>query len=1111
MRQAMLAAAIVIAMPTAVSAITTTPPAFKYHGFQGEGPGYVPHFDERGADLLPTLDQLNAAAKLGEAVQVRFGPNGTPKVITGDGRFLSAAQAGTPENVARRWLKENAAIFGISAANVDAMETLRVSPLYESPDFKRIAQGLEPENSNVAHVVLLRQMFGGLPTAGREGLAAISISRDGRVAFVGASLSRDSEYTNTRQLSQIDALQRAAANVSLDLGVLEAIPNTLNDFLTYSSSLLSDVQRVRPRALPTADGLRHVWEVTLLDSDHSADRGHPQGFISLVDAQTGRIWVRDNALQHYVGDPTWRVFANTPNDVRNPNTAPDEDTRQSWCWNIAEGEDDPLDDGEGRAPEDCQGPELREMLNRAPWDETHLGIPTFTTQGNNASTAVSQVNFIAPDTAIYRPVAPDRNYDFTWTNAWYNSSCNPTAHLDPTLNFNDFEAATANLFAMHNRMHDWSYLLGWTEVNSNLQLHNFGNTDIARGNDPELGSSQAGRLTINGRDNANQLTLQDGIPGITNQYLWQSLPGTIYTPCLDGAYDMAIIAHEYTHATSNRMTAGPDGSLGGGQAANMGEAWSDLAAIEYLQSFGLTGISNESPYAMSVYVTGDPEAGIRNYAIDVSPLNYSNMQYDGNGLTSPHADSEIWGAANYAVRQQLIDKYQADFPFEDKKLQRECAEGFRGSEGCPGNRRWVQMLYDGLLIQPPAPSMLDARDAILASNLLRYDGRDLFVMWDGFASRGMGAKAFTAGVGDVDPRADFSSPLRDASQHAQITYVTEGTDGSSPEAMIYVGRFQARTTPVGDTNPRGGFSSKGVFIPGTYEFYVQAPGYGLTRFTETFNAGEERTLTFTLRPNLASTSKGAKASGDGDSEQDLLNLIDDTEETQWSSTDPALAEGKAEGAFVEGRQVTVKLASRAKVTDINVSAMLTGQNRFTALRSFDIATCDATLANCDSDAGFTTIYQSADDAFNGRYLRPKVSHLLLQNFDLPDTKATHLRLIVRDSQCTGGPDFQRETNPSGDPTNDPDCDTGFNLQLAALGADINTSPDLPPTGPEDLFNPSATPVSVRIAELQVFGEALSGGDSRNTPVVDSRSGLTRGGGLGLWVLPFALLLAFRRR
>ena len=60
------------------------------------------------------------------------------------------------------------------------------------------------------------------------------------------------------------------------------------------------------------------------------------------------------------------------------------------------------------------------------------------------------------------------------------------------------------------------------------------------------------------RDNANQITLNDGVPGITNMYLWQPIAGGFYAPCVDGDYDMAVIGHEYTHAISNRMAGGPD-------------------------------------------------------------------------------------------------------------------------------------------------------------------------------------------------------------------------------------------------------------------------------------------------------------------------------------------------------------------------------------------------------------------------------------------------------------------------------------------------------------------------------------------------------------------------
>src|SRR3712207_8554703 len=37
---------------------------------------------------------------------------------------------------------------------------------------------------------------------------------------------------------------------------------------------------------------------------------------------------------------------------------------------------------------------------------------------------------------------------------------------------NDIDAARANLFAMHNRMHDWSYHLGFTEATWNMQDEN---------------------------------------------------------------------------------------------------------------------------------------------------------------------------------------------------------------------------------------------------------------------------------------------------------------------------------------------------------------------------------------------------------------------------------------------------------------------------------------------------------------------------------------------------------------------------------------------------------------------------------------------------------------
>lgn len=119
------------------------------------------------------------------------------------------------------------------------------------------------------------------------------------------------------------------------------------------------------------------------------------------------------------------------------------------------------------------------------------------------------------------------------------------------------------------------------------------------------------------------------------------------------------------------------------------------------------------------------------------------------------------------------------------------------------------------------------------------------------------------------------------------------------------------------------------------------------------------------------------------------------------------------------------------------------QNRFTALRAFEILTCDATTgADCDDDASFSTIFTSPEDAFPSISPRPRVPELTFRSFDVADTRATHVRLRVLTSQCTGAPDYQGDTD--NDATNNPDCDEGVSI-----------------AGPQG--------GNVRAAELQVFG------------------------------------------
>ena len=554
--------------------------------------------------------------------------------------------------------------------------------------------------------------------------------------------------------------------------------------------------------------------------------------------------------------PKWRSFFGNPRLADSPE--PSVDVRSLLCWTV-----------EAEDPFGCDV-DVSNIASRLPWDVQAGQAPTQTTDGNNASTAISNASFLTPDTAAQRPVAADRNYDFAWNNTWNESACDPSVYATP--GGNDDDASVTNLFVGHNRMHDWAYMLGFTEVNSTMQVSNFGNTSPDRQADPELGSAQAGRATPNGRDNANQISLQDGVPGVTNQYLWQPLASAFYPPCVDGAFDFSVYGHEYTHAISNRMTGGPDGNLSGFQADSMGESWSDLAAIEIQLEYGVAPPGLE--WVIGAYATGDGQAGIRNYPLDQNPLHYGDIGYDTTGAEF-HADGEIWNGVQYEVRRELVDAWDAAYPSSDADLQVRCARGERASDTCPGNRRWIQLLFDGFLLQPAETSMIDARDAILAADLMRYDGENQEVLWRAFARFGMGVKASTKGAEDQQPRADFRTPY---GGNGTLRFTTRDVGQGVPDNLeVYVGRYEARLNPVADTSSETKVGDTLRMAPGLYEMLARADGFGARRFRILVEPGADATVAVPMRRNLASIHSAAEVSGDG---VNLEGLVDDTEATE---------------------------------------------------------------------------------------------------------------------------------------------------------------------------------------------------------------------------------------
>ena len=211
---------------------------------------------------------------------------------------------------------------------------------------------------------------------------------------------------------------------------------------------------------------------------------------------SGNITINDAVgTQTVPYPPQWSFF--TANPLLSAAGAPifnypDTDTRALGCWEAKIS---------GTPVPGCDL-ELFNMGSRTPWDtDVKLNVPTFTTKGNNANSAEAWTAPLTPGAFGFRPVANDRIYTFPWTNAWENTKCSQTNFVPGT--GNDISAAAVNLFAEHNRMHDWSYFLGFTERTWNMQENNFGNrasgglstTSTAARTTPRPGRCRPARLT----------------------------------------------------------------------------------------------------------------------------------------------------------------------------------------------------------------------------------------------------------------------------------------------------------------------------------------------------------------------------------------------------------------------------------------------------------------------------------------------------------------------------------------------------------------------------------------------------------------------------------------
>jgi extracellular elastinolytic metalloproteinase len=272
-----------------------------------------------------------------------------------------------------------------------------------------------------------------------------------------------------------------------------------------------------------------------------------------------------------------------------------------------------------------------------------------------------------------------------------------------------------NIFYYNSYMHDFFYLLGFTEAAGNFQQNNFGRGGL--GGDPVDARSHPGpvrgtaNMFIRGRPDGVSPTMNMGLVSSTNRHT---------------AFDSSVVFHEFMHGLTTRLVGGPQNtfSLNAPQSGGMGEGWGDYIACI---------INNVT--VVGAWVVNKP-GGMRAFRYESNfPDDFGDL---GTGrYTEVHNIGEVWCATLMEMTRNM-----------DENLA-------------------VRLVVDALKLSPANPSFLNMRNSILrALDNMRVSGAISTgehtsarrSIWRAFAKFGMGPGAQSNGAQLTGIVADFDVP-----------------------------------------------------------------------------------------------------------------------------------------------------------------------------------------------------------------------------------------------------------------------------------------------------------------------------------------------------------------
>jgi hypothetical protein len=251
----------------------------------------------------------------------------------------------------------------------------------------------------------------------------------------------------------------------------------------------------------------------------------------------------------------------------------------------------------------------------------------------------------------------------------------------------------------------------------------------------------------------------------------------------DGDFDAGIVAHEYTHGISNRLTGGPSTANCLNNSEQMGEGWSDFLGIVLTAVESDTATTNRGVGTYALFQDEDG-IGIRptpyNTDMTVNPVTYGDL----GGLAIPHGVGYAWNSMLWEVYWNLVDAHGFNPNIYD-------------SWTTGGNNLALQLVMNGMKLQVCRPGFVDGRNAILLADQLLTNGVNQCYIWQGFAKRGLG---FSASQGS-------NTNTTDGVEAFDLPVSCQGMISVSPTSLHSSQLANTQTNQlvtVSNTNPLGG-------------------------------------------------------------------------------------------------------------------------------------------------------------------------------------------------------------------------------------------------------------------------------------------------------------------